>query len=196
MRVIEFFRRLPFRLPCQNVTQMNDFGDWLTAEAHARGWSLNELARRSGRGSSTVSMIATGQNRPGLDLCISVAHAFGIPPEDVLRRAGLLPALPPAVEEERELVAIIRDQAAPVRRTLVAMLRGLARRPAPALNEGNTTYGTTADEDELLAIYRRLDPIWRPELVHAARAFAQNAHAGEPRIIGDVEEERSQPQSN
>lgn len=159
---------------------MNEFGEWLTGEAYNRGWSLNELARRAGRGSSTISMIATGQNRPGWDVCVSLAHALGELPETVLRRAGLLPALPPAVEEEQEFVTILRDQPGSVRRLLLSMLRGLTRRSAPAT--------TDAELAELIAIYERLDPEWRAELCRASRMFEQNARGNPPRIIGEEEE--------
>jgi transcriptional regulator with XRE-family HTH domain len=174
----------------------NTFTAWLNGELQGQGWTFGELHRRSSLSVTVISDVIAERRRPGLQFCVKVARAFGVPPEDVLRRAGLLPSLPPAVEEERELLAIIRDQAAPTRRTLVSMLRGLARRPAPALTEPRAGYGDPG-LDELVAIYHRLQPEWRPAFMEAARIHGLNAHAGEAKITGaDVEEERTQPESN
>ena len=82
----------------------NDFVCWLTTELDTRGWTNSELARRADVGFSTVSRVFSRQQNPGLDFCIGVARALDLPPEDVLRRAGLLPPLPPSVTEEREIV--------------------------------------------------------------------------------------------
>lgn len=71
-----------------------DFVDWLIAEMNARGWNNSELARRAGVVPSTISMVVSRQKRPGLDLCVGIASALHIPPEDVLRSAGLIPPMP------------------------------------------------------------------------------------------------------
>ena len=42
-------------------------------------------------GSSTVSMVITEQHGPSVDFCVGVAKALKIPPEQVLREAGILP---------------------------------------------------------------------------------------------------------
>lgn len=42
----------------------------------ARGWSLDELARRSYIGASTISRIETGHRRVALDQLVSLAHAL------------------------------------------------------------------------------------------------------------------------
>jgi transcriptional regulator with XRE-family HTH domain len=167
-----------------NIRQMNEFGDWLSTEAHKRGWSQNELARRAGKGSSTMSMIASGQNKPGYNFCIAVARALSLPGEEVLRRAGLLPPVAPAIEERDEVLGILGRLNESARRIVLAMLRGLAGQRPPALD---------ADAAELLAIYERTDPIWRPELVRAARIYELNSHAGKPRIVGEEDERERTP---
>ena len=42
----------------------------------ARGWSLDELARRSFIGASTISRIETGHRRVALDQLVTLAHAL------------------------------------------------------------------------------------------------------------------------
>ena len=83
-----------------------DFVDWVVEELKSRGWNNSELARRAGVGHSTISGILSYQRRPGLDFCIGVARAFKLPPEDVLRRAGLLP---PALPKKDELLGLDRE---------------------------------------------------------------------------------------
>ena len=80
------------------------FSQWIISELDDRGWSYNELARRSGLSSATVSTVLSGKSNPGLEFCNGVASAFGIPPENVLRRAGLLPSVPEETITARELI--------------------------------------------------------------------------------------------
>jgi len=87
---------------------VDDFVTWLTTEMNTRGWSNSELARRSGMAHSTISMIISGQKKPGWDFCAGIAGAFGEAPDKVFRLAGLLPPLPasedaPTLREIMEL---------------------------------------------------------------------------------------------
>jgi len=50
----------------------------------ARGWSLDELARRSYIGPSTISRIETGQRRLALDQLVSLAHALDTTVDELL----------------------------------------------------------------------------------------------------------------
>lgn len=90
-------------------TEMSDFTDWLNGELNERGWGYNELARRAGVSGGSISHIMNLRKNPGYDVCMGIAKAFEMQPEDVLRRAELLPPLPAAVEEEREAVRILRQ---------------------------------------------------------------------------------------
>ncbi len=75
----------------EETAESGDFAAWLTGEVARRGWSLRELGRRSGLSGAVISEVARGKQCPGLRFCVQVAGAFGLPPESVLRRAGLLP---------------------------------------------------------------------------------------------------------
>jgi len=67
-----------------------EFRSWLADEVERRGWSGAELARRSGVTRQQIMRILSGENRPGLDSLQGIAHAFGLPVEEVLREAGIL----------------------------------------------------------------------------------------------------------
>ena len=70
---------------------MNDFLDWLNDTIKAKGWSNNELSRRANVSSATVSNLFNGRHAITFDLCVNLSNALHVPPEDILRRAGLLP---------------------------------------------------------------------------------------------------------
>ena len=80
-----------------------DFADWLTEEVEKRGWSFRELARRAGLSSGAISQITTQRSFPGPEFCTGVARAFRIPPEEVFRRAGLLPPLPETEKKKQSV---------------------------------------------------------------------------------------------
>lgn len=105
-----------------------DFVNWLMVEIDNHGWTHAEFARRAGVSRANVSMVLSNQKGIGVDFCTGVARALGESPEAVLRRAGLLPALPPPVQDEEEVVGILRTLTSGQMRTLLVMLRGLAPR--------------------------------------------------------------------
>lgn len=79
---------------------------WLEKQLSERGWSQSEAARRGGISSQMVNAVLNRQANAGLDFCRGVSRAFGIPMEDVLRLAGILPAKPvaPATIRQRRIV--------------------------------------------------------------------------------------------
>jgi len=83
---------------------VSDFVTWLTTEIDKRGWTNNEFARRAGVTSPTISLVISEKRGPGPEFCLGAAKALKIPPEEVFRRAGILPPLPapdndPTLEE-------------------------------------------------------------------------------------------------
>jgi transcriptional regulator with XRE-family HTH domain len=72
-----------------------EFLTWVTAELEKRGWSYSELARQTGEFSpSAIARVINEERGVTYPFCMGIAHAFNMRPEPVLRRAGLLPALP------------------------------------------------------------------------------------------------------
>lgn len=89
-----------YEFPCK-VLAMADtyvFSEWLQGEMTARDLSQSELARLAGVTRSAINGVVTGARGPGRDLCVGIARAFKIPPEEVFRIAGLLP---PAKSNDR-----------------------------------------------------------------------------------------------
>ena len=68
-----------------------DFAEWLTNELAVKGWDQAELSRRSGITTAHISRIMTGQRHPGSEALSGIARALRLPPEELFRRAGLLP---------------------------------------------------------------------------------------------------------
>lgn len=85
-----------------------EFLQWLENEMNDRGWGINDLARRAGLSSGGVSMVLSRQRGPGSAFCTGIARAFGIPPEEVFRRAGILPPEPELTAAERRVVERFR----------------------------------------------------------------------------------------
>ena len=71
----------------------NDFSTWLITEIERRGWTYSEVGRRGGVTHARISQVISG-DKPGADFCVAVARAFDLPPEEVFRRAGILPPTP------------------------------------------------------------------------------------------------------
>ena len=104
----------------------NTLAEWLAAELEERGWSVREVARRGGVSHTAINNALSELVQPTLDTYKAIALAFGISLEDVLRRAGELPPLPPAADGEEEVLYLYRQLTAQQRDTIRLALRGLA----------------------------------------------------------------------
>jgi transcriptional regulator with XRE-family HTH domain len=100
------------------------FIDWLVGELRARGWSHNRLAQEAGIAQSTISMIVSGRNRPGLDFCVGVARALDVTEVEVLRRAGLITAFEPDVDplSMRRITELLKETTAAERKELLEIM--------------------------------------------------------------------------
>lgn len=67
------------------------FGEWIQAELNSRGWDQAELARRSKISDAHISRLVTGGRKPGQEATKAIARALRLPPEEVMRQAGILP---------------------------------------------------------------------------------------------------------
>lgn len=72
----------------------NSFEAWLLAEMDRRLWTMTDLAKQAGISQATVSLVLSGQRKPGARFCSGVARAFGEPANRVFRLAGLMPRSP------------------------------------------------------------------------------------------------------
>lgn len=114
------------------VTMDNAFVTWLIYELEKRKWSNSELARQAGLVPSAVSQVVSGDRSPGYKFCIKIAKPLELPPETILRKAGLLPRLPTPREVSdltiQELVDIIRNLPENSQRDLLEIALALYRR--------------------------------------------------------------------
>ena len=174
---------------------METIGAWLLTELEKRGWTQAELARRANLADATLSRIISETRQAGPDTAVAIARALHVPPETVFRRAGLLPPLPPEVEEEREVIAIWRRLPASVRRTVATMLRGLAgQAPGPgALTDPGEDH--IADDiliPELLEEFRQIPDEWKETAINQVAELRRAAERPSARIIGEeLETERN-----
>lgn len=168
----------------------SDFAAWLTAEVEHRGWSLRELGRRSGLSGAFVSDLAGGRQDPGLRSCVQIAAALDLLPETVLRRAGLLPALPPAVEQEQEAVAMLRQLPPDSLQAVLAQLRVMTGNLRGAADRTEVETAPEADEaleEQLLEEFRHLPEEWQKEALKEMERLQHFAQM-RPRIIGGEDE--------
>jgi len=76
---------------CKNISMENNFGTWLNDELNDRDWNQNQLAKKAGLASGTISNIINGSKGIGSDTALAIAQALHIPPKIVFEAAGLLP---------------------------------------------------------------------------------------------------------
>ncbi|HEY3376163.1 MAG TPA: helix-turn-helix transcriptional regulator [Armatimonadota bacterium] len=107
------------------MTTHEDFADWLQAELRSRGWDQAELARRSRVTHAQISRLLAGDRRPGPTACRAIARAFHLPPDEVFRRAGLLPKAPDALAGSEELLQLYRELPPDDRTRLLVIARSL-----------------------------------------------------------------------
>lgn len=125
--------------------QMETFAEWIEDELHKRAWKPADLAREAGIKDATLSRILSGTRNAGPDVCKGIARALDMSEETVFRRSGILSPLPPAVEEERELVRIFRTLDRHIREYVMITVRALgrARISEPQIHdEERTRYAT------------------------------------------------------
>jgi len=80
-----------FRMTNYDPALMNEFISWLDEELNLRGWNDSNLAKRAKLSQSVISKARSGIRPIKWEACISIADALKMPPEIVLRKAGLLP---------------------------------------------------------------------------------------------------------
>jgi hypothetical protein len=140
----------------------------------------------------------TQQIAPSWDFCLKVGRALQIPAERVFRIAGLLPSLPPAVEEERDVVAALRMLPAQVRETILTMIAALSDRYSYRSMAETPPAEDVADselERAALTELRQLPPVWQEQAVEEIRRLQEMSRLhiiGAPGENGAAEIEEDQ----
>jgi transcriptional regulator with XRE-family HTH domain len=101
------------------------FWEWVEGELGRRRLTYHRVEREARVANATVSKPARNRSEPSVKVCRAIAQAFGMELEVVYRRAGLLPALPAEVEEEREALRLFRSLGREVRAAILATMRNL-----------------------------------------------------------------------
>jgi transcriptional regulator with XRE-family HTH domain len=70
------------------------FGQWLEITLQEHELTQSQLARMAGVTRGAINGILSGARGPGPELCLAIAKALNIPPEEIFREAGLLPFQP------------------------------------------------------------------------------------------------------
>ncbi len=117
---------------------MQNFIDWVLQEMKNRDWAIADLARKGEMKEPTISRVLNQHRNPGIDTCHGIARAFRIPPETVLRRAGLLPPKPAEDEVTEELLLLYSHLPPTVQDDLLEMIRALEHKHAPRANHKKT----------------------------------------------------------
>lgn len=90
---------------------MTIFTNWLEEELKNRGWSYSELARRASTHRTTVSAVMTGRNKITWEFCANVAHALGMSPIELFKKADLIAThdADDKIEEVVEIMSQLND---------------------------------------------------------------------------------------
>lgn len=80
------------------------FAKWINEFIQNKGWTQAELARRANLSKASISDISSGKITPGFEICMKLAKAMSIPPQEVLRKANLLPSVNLSQEEQENLI--------------------------------------------------------------------------------------------
>lgn len=89
--------------------EMNNFSAWLNEELNKRNWIQADLHRKSGLSRSVISDVIAEKTSPGFEFCIAVAKALDLPPDYVMRKAGLLPPAPAETEQTERLLYLFNQ---------------------------------------------------------------------------------------
>jgi transcriptional regulator with XRE-family HTH domain len=89
-----------------SMAYTQDFPTWLEERLKEQGITQSELARRAGVTRGAINGILQGVRGPGVELSKGIAKALSLPPEQVLRAAGLLP---PEAKINEQMEKIIHE---------------------------------------------------------------------------------------
>jgi transcriptional regulator with XRE-family HTH domain len=108
-----------------------EFAEWLQDQLNQRGLTQTDLARRTGIGNSQISRIVRMERGVGPESAKAIARAFGIKPEVVFRKAGLLPPAPEQPTEQSpdilEMIRLYNDLEDADQQEVLAIIRTIVK---------------------------------------------------------------------
>ncbi|CAK0772693.1 XRE family transcriptional regulator [Gammaproteobacteria bacterium] len=88
---------------------MVNFPAWLDRELSAKNWTRADLSQVAKISQSALSLIYSGDRKPGPEVCNAIAQALRLPPDEVFRAAGLLPPKSETTELIDQITFITSD---------------------------------------------------------------------------------------
>jgi len=90
------------------------WSDWLMEKLNEKNWSQADLARAAGRSRAVISKYVVGNfKNPEPAVLVDIAKALKLPPEDIFRKAGVLPSQKngsPTIEEANYLLQQLSEE--------------------------------------------------------------------------------------
>jgi transcriptional regulator with XRE-family HTH domain len=107
---------------------MEPFSDWLEQQLKIQGMKVSELARAAGIQPASLSRVLSGTRNAGPDICLGLAQALDVPPEEVFRRAGLLPPKPEEAMTREKADYLFSRLSDEDQETILAMMHAFLQR--------------------------------------------------------------------
>jgi transcriptional regulator with XRE-family HTH domain len=104
------------------------FAEWLLEEMNRLDMTQAQLAKRAGISRTAVSNLLSHTRDPGPTICRAIARALDVPPEEVFRKAGLLPDKPEDPPGLLELIHAYSQASDEERERILEIARLLSRR--------------------------------------------------------------------
>ncbi len=170
-----------------NFNMSEEFVTWLNDELNKRGWSNSELGRRANKSPAAISMVLSGQNKPGWDLCHGIARAFGIPSEQVFRLTELMPKLPASENEEtlQNLLELVRLMDVEERREILKYAHFRRQEYLAEAEAKKKNWKEASLRVKLLTALEQMQPEEWKHVIMYLRDRASKGLGGPP--IGDIE---------
>ena len=109
---------------------MNGFTAWVNDTIRSRGWSISELARRSGFSQSLASDVLNEKVEASANFVIAVADALNEDAVSLLRLAGYISTAPPPTDLDSTVGDIFRSLPDTQRNAVAVLLSGLVGKEA------------------------------------------------------------------
>lgn len=107
-----------------SLESVDIFIKWLDSLESQKRWTDYRLSAETGLSSSVFSKARQGI-LPKWDALVRIAKAFDVPPETAFRKAGLLPPLPEADEQDGKISHHTQNMTPEQKRAVLAFINSL-----------------------------------------------------------------------
>ena len=128
------------------MTSPPEFIDWIEESRKAEGWSIRELARRTGFTASYISKVLNGQRNAGKDLCRELARVFHVTDVFVFRLGGLLESEQELDHNSEVMLDLFRNLPTTEQDRVLTIMRALSTMHDTVADDANGSNDTTKGE--------------------------------------------------